>query len=115
MIFGSGSAFLILDAAAAAEDVAAPLREAGLATVVGQQTVGEGRFQVVYSLLDGSGVGLSIGKYFTPGGVNMQDEGGLVPDVTVEVDEDTYTAIRAATLSPADDPQVQAALEVLKG
>lgn len=45
----------------------------------------------------------------------MQDEGGLVPDVTVEVDEDTYAAIRAATLSPADDPQVQAALEVLKG
>ena len=83
--------------------------------MVGQKTVGKGRFQVVYSLLDGSGVGLSIGKYFTPGGVNMQDEGGLVPDVTVEVDDDTYAAIRAATLSPADDPQVQAALEVLKG
>ena len=26
-----------------------------------------------------------------------------------------YAAIRAATLSPADDPQVQAALGVLKG
>ena len=103
------------DSYSAAEHFAATLKEAGLATVVGQKTVGKGRFQVVYSLLDGSGVGLSIGKYFTPGGLNMQDEGGLVPDVTVEVDDDTYAAIRAATLSPADDPQVQAALEVLKG
>lgn len=56
------------DSYSAAEHFAATLKEAGLATVVGQKTVGKGRFQVVYSLLDGSGVGLSIGKYFTPGG-----------------------------------------------
>ena len=97
----------------AAEFFAAALREYDAALVVGQPTVGKGYFQVTYELKDGSAVGLSIGKYFTPKGVSLAEEGGLTPDVVVEVDEETFSAIYAGTLEPEQDPQIQAAVEAL--
>lgn len=97
----------------AAEFFAAALREYDTALVIGQPTVGKGYFQVTYKLNDGSAVGLSIGKYFTPKGVSLAEEGGLKPDVVVEVDEETFAAIYAGTLDPALDPQIQAAVELL--
>lgn len=97
----------------AAEFFAAALREYEVAVVVGEPTVGKGYFQVTYKLSDGSAVGLSIGKYFTPKGVSLAEEGGLVPDVVVEVDEQTATSIYVGTLEPDQDPQIQAALEAL--
>ena len=98
----------------AAEFFAAALSEYEVAVVVGQPTVGKGYYQVTYKLNDGSAVGLSIGKYFTPKGVSLAEEGGLVPDVVVEVDEETFAAIYAGTLDPALDPQIQAAVEALQ-
>ncbi len=98
----------------AAEFFAAALSEYDAAVVVGQPTVGKGYFQVTYQLKDGSAVGLSIGKYFTPKGVSLAEVGGLVPDVVVEVDHETFAAIYAGTLEPAEDPQIQAAIEALK-
>ena len=97
----------------AAEFFAAALSEYDAAVVVGQPTVGKGYFQVTYELKDGSAVGLSIGKYFTPKGVSLAEEGGLTPDVVVEVDDETFAAIYAGTLDPAQDPQIQAAAEAL--
>ena len=98
----------------AAEFFAAALSEYEVAVVVGQPTVGKGYFQVTYQLKDGSAVGLSIGKYFTPKGVSLAEVGGLIPDVVVEVDDATFAAIYAGTLDPARDPQIQAAVEALK-
>ena len=49
-----------------------------------------------------------------PNGVSLADVGGLKPDVTVEVDEKTYTAIYSGELKPEEDPQIQAAIEALK-
>ncbi len=97
----------------AAEFFAAALREYEVAIVVGDKTVGKGYFQVTYPLRDGSAVGLSIGKYFTPKGVSLAEAGGIVPDMLVEVDDETFAAIYAATLEPEKDPQVQAAVDAL--
>ena len=97
----------------AAEFFAAALSEYEAAVVVGQPTVGKGYFQVTYQLKDGSAVGLSIGKYFTPKGVSLAEVGGLTPDLVVEVDEAAFAAIYAGTLEPAQDPQIQAAVEAL--
>ena len=77
-------------------------------------TVGKSYFQETYEFADGSAVSLSVGKYFTPKGVCLQDEGGLVPDVVVEVDDTTAAAIYAQTIDPKDDPQLQKALELLQ-
>lgn len=96
----------------AAEFFVAALMEYDWATFVGEQTTGKGRYQVCYPLSDGSAVNLSIGEYFTPNGRNLADI-GLTPDVPVEVDEETFYAIYGKTLSPSEDPQIQAALEAL--
>ena len=90
------------------------LHEYEWATVVGEQTSGKGYFQVVYQLNDGSAVGVSIGKYFTPSGVSLEGV-GIAPDIPVEVDGETFNAIYAGTLDPMADPQILAAIEALKG
>lgn len=98
----------------AAEFFAAALREYDWAQVVGLPTVGKSYFQETYYLADGSAVALSVGKYFTPKGVCLQDEGGLVPDVVIQVDEETASGIYSKTLPPEEDPQLQSALELLR-
>ena len=97
----------------AAEFFAAALREYDYAVVVGEPTFGKGYFQQTTELCDGSAVGLSMGKYFTPKGVSLAEVGGLTPDVLVTVDEDTAIAIYGGTLDPMEDPQVLAAIETL--
>ena len=101
------------DSYSAAEFFAAALRDYDWATVVGNQTCGKGYFQNTFELLDGSAIALSVGKYYTPGGVSLAEVGGLTPDRIVEVDEKTDAAIYAGTLDPMEDPQILAAIEEL--
>ena len=98
----------------AAEFFAAALQEYEWAVTVGQPTVGKGHFQLTYELSDGSAVALSVGKYYTPKGVSLADVGGLIPDVPVEVDEETAARIYAGILPPEEDPQLQAAVAALQ-
>ena len=97
----------------AAEFFAAALREYEAAVVVGEQTVGKGYFQTTYQLSDGSAVALSIGKYFTPKGVSLAED-GVTPDVVVLVEEDEAEGIYYGTLLPEEDPQIRAAIQALK-
>ena len=96
----------------AAEFFAAALQEYQTATIVGEPTVGKGVYQTTISLGDGSAVALSTGKYFTPKGNSLTDV-GVIPDVRVDVDEETAEKIYYGTLSYADDLQIQAAIQVL--
>lgn len=100
------------DSYSAAEFFAAALQEYDYAIVVGEKTCGKGYFQNTITLSDGSAVALSVGKYFTPNGVSLAGV-GITPDVTVEVDEDTYAAIYGSALEPSEDPQLQAAISAL--
>lgn len=97
----------------AAEFFAAALNEYDWAVIVGEPTVGKSHFQNTFQLSDGSAVNLSIGKYFTPKGVSLADEGGLKPEILVEVDDETAALIYADSLEPENDPQIQAALQAL--
>lgn len=97
----------------AAEFFAAALSEYEAAVVVGTQTSGKGYYQNTFELKDGSAVGLSVGKYSTPNGVNLANV-GITPDVVVEVDEDTFAKIYNSLLPAAEDPQIAAALEALE-
>lgn len=100
------------DSYSAAEFFAAALSEYEAAVTVGQQTCGKGYFQQTYQFDDGSAVGLSVGKYFTPKGVSLAGV-GLTPDIPVYVDEDTYYKIYFEQISPEEDPQIQAAVSAL--
>ncbi len=102
------------DSYSAAEFFPAVLQEYEWATLVGTHTTGKGHYQRSYRLSDGSAVNLSVGKYFTPSGKNLTEVGGLTPDVEVEVDEETASKIYAQSLAPEDDPQIQAAVEILQ-
>ena len=101
------------DSYSAAEFFAVALKEYDAAVVVGEQTVGKGYFQQTYQMNDGSAVGLSVGEYFTPRGNNLAGV-GITPDVIVSVDDETAVAIYYNWLEPMEDPQIQAAVEVLK-
>lgn len=96
----------------AAEFFAAALQEYQAATIVGEPTVGKGVYQTTISLGDGSAVALSTGKYFTPKGNSLTDV-GVIPDVRVDVDEETAEKIYYGALGYADDLQIQAAIQVL--
>ena len=96
----------------AAEFFAAALREYEVAVIVGEETVGKGYFQSTYQLSDGSAVALSIGKYFTPKGVSLAED-GLTPDVVVPVEDDVALEIYYGTLAAQQDPQIQAAIKAL--
>lgn len=96
----------------AAEFFAAALQEYQAATIVGEPTVGKGVYQTTISMGDGSAVALSTGKYFTPKGNSLTDV-GVIPDVRVDVDEETAEKIYYGTLGYADDLQIQAAIQVL--
>jgi len=103
------------DSYSAAEFFPACLREYEKAIVVGEQTCGKGYYQQVITLFDGSAVNLSTGKYFTPKGVNLTEQGGLTPDVPVTVDDETAVKIYTGTITPEEDPQLQAAIAALEG
>ena len=100
------------DSYSAAEFFAAALQEYEAATVVGTQTCGKGYFQQTYELTDGSAVGLSVGKYYTPKGENLAGI-GITPDIVVELTEEEDRALLANQLAPEEDPQIQAALKAL--
>ena len=99
----------------AAEFFAAALEEYNWAITGGAPTVGKGHMQVTLDLDDGSAVALSIAKYYTPKGVSLEDQGGLVPQISVEVDAQTAALIASDLVSPEEDPQLQAVIGVLTG
>lgn len=96
----------------AAEFFAAALNDYDAAVIVGEKTSGKGHFQNTFELSDGSAVSLSVGKYFTPGGVSLEGV-GITPEVPVAVNEETEALIYYNQLPPAEDPQIQAAIAAL--
>ena len=97
----------------AAEFFAAAMHEYEAAITVGTQTDGKGYYQQTFQLLDGSAVGLSVGKYYTPKGVSLAGV-GITPDVVVDVDDEQFIKIYSGLMPAQEDPQILAAVEALK-
>lgn len=75
--------------ASASEIFAGAIKDYGIGTIVGETTYGKGIVQRLFPLDDGSAVKLTIAKYFTPNGNDIHKV-GVVPDVEVELDIETY-------------------------
>jgi carboxyl-terminal processing protease len=100
--------------ASAAEIVAGALRDHGRAVLVGRKTFGKGSVQTILPLGDGQALKLTTSLYYTPSGASI-DGRGLVPDVILDKERCGGCApARASAASPADDPEVGAALDWLK-
>lgn len=96
----------------AAEFFAQALREYDAALVVGEKTCGKGYFQNTLELSDGSAVGLSVGKYFTPKGLSLA-EVGVTPDVELPMEAELWAQVYYGRVDPMEDPHILAALELL--
>jgi carboxyl-terminal processing protease len=90
--------------ASASEIVTGALRDYKKARIIGQKTYGKGSVQELIPLDDGSALKVTIAKWFTPNGDNI-DKQGIEPDQEVKMDY--------AQKISGDDLQKQAAIQYI--
>jgi len=90
--------------ASASEITAGALRDNGAATLIGVKSYGKGSVQQLERLGDGSVLKVTIARWFTPNGINIDKE-GIKPDTEVKPTEEDTKAQR--------DPQLEAAKAAL--
>ena len=100
--------------ASASEILSGALQDNHRASLVGTQTFGKGLVQSVRGLADGSGVAVTIAKYLTPSGRDI-NKLGIAPDYVVELtDEQREDLVKNRDkVGTSADPQYAKAIEVL--
>ena len=100
--------------ASASEIVSGALQDHNRAILVGTKTFGKGLVQSVRGLGDGSGLAVTIAKYLTPSGRDINKE-GIPPDVELELSEEQRKELQRdrTQIGTSDDPQFAKALDVL--
>ena len=100
--------------ASASEILSGALQDNDRAVLVGTKTFGKGLVQSVRGLTDGSGIAVTIAKYLTPSGRDI-NKLGIEPDYVVELtDEQREELVKDRDkVGTPDDPQYAEAIEVL--
>ncbi len=101
--------------ASASEILSGALQDNKRAVLVGSKTFGKGLVQSVRPLNDGSGLAVTIAKYHTPSGKDINKH-GITPDVTVELNDKQRQQLwlqEREKIGTLADPQFAKAVEVL--
>ena len=100
--------------ASASEILSGALQDNKRAVLVGTKTFGKGLVQSVRGVGNGSGLAVTIAKYFTPNGTDI-NHAGIEPDFKVELTDAQKKDLRSDRdkIATAADPQYAKAMEVL--
>ena len=91
--------------ASASEIFSGAMKDNGRAVIVGEQSFGKGLVQEVNKLPYEAGINITIQKYLTPNGTDINKK-GITPDVVVELTEEH--------VKNKDDVQLKKAVEILE-
>jgi len=89
--------------ASASEILAGALKDNGKAKLVGKKTFGKGLVQIMEDLKDGSAIKVTVSRWLTPNGIDI-NENGIEPDFEVELTMEDYMNER--------DPQLEKAMKL---
>lgn len=92
--------------ASASEIVAGALHDNNAAKLVGVKTFGKGSVQQIEDMTGGAELKVTVAKWYTPNGKNINKE-GITPDVKVEINDED--------IKNARDPQKDKAYSLVKG
>ncbi len=95
--------------ASASEILSGVIRDYNIGTLVGTKTFGKGVVQTIVKTGSGTALKVTISKYYTPNGENI-DKVGINPHIEVEYPKELLTK----TYDRATDPQFSKAVEVIK-
>lgn len=93
------------NSASASEIFSGAIQDHETGTILGTQSFGKGKVQQIFDLKDGTSLKLTISKYFTPDGRDIDGE-GITPDVEVKYEADEK--------NPEADNQLDEAIRILK-
>jgi carboxyl-terminal processing protease len=118
-----------LGSASAAEIVTGCLQDLKRAVVLGEKTFGKGSVQTVFPMEDGSGLKLTVAKYYTPSHKVIHQQ-GITPDIAVPLTDTEEAALllkrspggvqslpekERAAVEAVQDEQLKRAEDLLKG
>jgi len=90
--------------ASASEILAGAIKDHGRGKLIGEKTFGKGTVQQYEPLSDGSSVKITVAKWLTPKGANI-DKDGIIPDIEIKESDDA--------LFTEDDPMINRAIKEL--
>ncbi|WP_080063417.1 S41 family peptidase [Ruminiclostridium hungatei] len=101
------------NSASASEILAGAVKDFKKGILIGTKTFGKGLVQSTYSFDDGTGIKVTIARYFTPSGVCIHGQ-GIKPDIEINL-PDKYKDTPVSAIPREDDLQLQKAIQILQG
>jgi len=103
------------DSAGASEILSAALQDNKRAVLVGTRTFGKGTMQSIRELENGFALAVSIAKYYTPTGRNI-DKQGVILDIKIELTEAQQRELSSdrQKIATSSDPHYTKALSILR-
>lgn len=110
-VFGRPLAVLVNgNSASASEIFAGVIQDRGAGTIIGTTTYGKGVVQQLLDLQDKTSLKITISKYFTPNGNDINHK-GITPDIEADLDEELKTK---SVITMEEDNQIQKAVEIIE-